>query len=363
MTRPLKIATIIDLSPRKLGSMEDSIISLVGGAARRGHRMDIFTFTPVHPVVAERIESAGARWENVESLLAHPVESARRLAREYDVLALNLFAPRSLMARIAYAAIPARVVFIDNFSGMPSESAPAGTVRRVLDHITTFRMSGLIAVSDYVLQRDMSRFGVRAPFARRIYNGIEPQRFKPPSGRPGPPTALAVASLIPEKGIHVLVEAFALIDIADARLDIVGEGPERARLEELSRSRGLESRVTFLGLRDDVDRLLQRAHVFVHPCVWEEAFGYTLAEALAAACPVVASRIGSTPELVTHGETGLLVPVGDVSSLALAVARVLGDAPFRERLGVSARASAVARFSQDASTEAHLDCYEQAAKR
>lgn len=363
MTHPLKIATIMNLAPRKLGSGEDSIISLVAGAARRGHRMDIFTFTPVHPVVAERIESAGARWENLESVLAHPAESARRLGRDYQVLALNLFAPRSLMARIAYAAIPARVVFIDNFSGMPSESAPAGIVRRLLDHITTFRMSGLIAVSDYVLRRDMKRFGVRAPFARRIYNGIEPARFAPPAARPGPPTALAVASLIPEKGIHVLIEAFARIDIPEARLDIVGEGPERARLEELVRSRRLESRVTFLGLRDDVDKLLQRAHVFVHPCIWEEAFGLTLAEALATGCPVVASRIGATPELVTHGETGLLVPVGDVSSLAVAVAQVLSDAPFRERLGLNARASAVARFSQESSTKAHLDCYEQVAKR
>ncbi|MDP9201672.1 MAG: glycosyltransferase family 4 protein [Gemmatimonadota bacterium] len=362
MTRRLRIATIIDLAPYKLGSMEDSIVALVEEAARRGHKMDIFTFPPMHPIVAGRIEAADSRWINVKTLLAHPLASARRLGRGYDVVVVNLFAPRSLMARIAYAAIPARVVFVDGFSAMPAQSDRTSRARRLLDRLTPIRMAGLIAVSDYVLRRDMARFHVAPPFARRIYNGIDPQRFAPPpAGRPGPPTALAVASLIPEKGIHVLIDAFARIEVSEARLNIVGEGPERGRLEELARSRGLESRISFLGLRDDVDALLLRAHVFVHPCIWEEAFGYTLAEALATGCPVVASRIGSTPELVTDGETGLLVPPRDVSALAVAVGSVLRDSLFRERLGAKARRSATEQFSLEGSTNSHLDCYEEVA--
>lgn len=364
MSRPLRIATIVQLAPRKLGSMEDSVVALVEEAARRGHKMDIFTFPPVHPVVASRVERAGSRWKNVEALLAQPFASTRLLARNYDVIVVNLFAPRSLMARIAYAAIPARVVFIDNFSAMPGDATHTGTVGRLLDRITTLRMSALVAVSNYVLRRDIARFGVRPPFARRIYNGIDPQRFSPPSGgRSGPPTALVVASLIREKGIHILIDAFARIDVPEARLNVVGEGPERERLEELARSRGIQSRVAFLGLRDDVDGLLQGSHAFVHPCIWEEAFGYTLAEALASGCPVITSRIGATPEIVTENETGLLVPPGDVDALAAAIARVLGDMVFRDRLGARARISASERFSLDASTKAHLDCYEEIARR
>jgi glycosyltransferase involved in cell wall biosynthesis len=362
MTRTLRIATIIDLAPRKLGSMEDSIVALVEEAARRGHKMDIFTFPPVHPIVAGRVEATDSRWTNVKTLLAHPFASARRLGRDYDVVVLNLFGHRGPMARIAYAAIPARVVFVDGLSG-PAQSDRTSRARRLLDRLTTIRMAGLIAVSDYVLRRDMARFRVAPPFARRIYNGIDTQRFAPPpASRPGPPTALAVAHLIPEKGIDVLIDAFARIEVSEARLNIVGDGPERGRLEELARSRGLESRVSFLGLRDDVDALLLRAHVFVHPCLWEEAFGYTLAEALATGCPVVASRIGSTPELVTDGETGLLVPPRDVSALAAAVGSVLRDSAFRERLGADARRSAAGRFSLEGSTSAHLDCYEEVAE-
>jgi len=362
MTRKLRIALIIQLSPRKLGSMEDWIISLVQEAARRGHQMDVFSFAPVHLVVASRIESAGFRWHNVEALLAHPFESARRLAKGYDVLALNLFAPRSPMARIAYSAIPARVLFVDHHSATPAESARTGAVRRLLDHVTTFRMAGLVAVSDYVLRRDMARFSVKPPFARRIYNGINLERFAPPrEGRPGRLTAIAVANLIPEKGIHVLIDAFSRIDLPDARLWIVGDGPELARLRQLARSRGVESRVSFLGLRDDVQTLLQGAHVFVHPCLWEEAFGLTLAEALATGCPVIASRIGATPEIVTDGDAGLLVPPGDVNALATALDGIFRDAALRERLGARARRSGE-RFSLDASAKAHMDCYEEVAR-
>lgn len=235
-------------------------------------------------------------------------------------------------------------------------------MHRLLDRVTTFRMSGLVAVSDYVLKRDMERFGVRHPFARRIYNGIDLQRFvPPPGGRRGPPTALAVASLIPEKGIHVLIEAFSRIDLPEARLNVAGEGPELSRLQELARSRGIDSRVDFLGLRDDVQSLLQGAHIFVHPCIWEEAFGLTLAEALATGCPVVASEIGATPEIVTDRETGLLVPPGDVNALATAVGSLLRDSGIRERLGDGARGRASERFSLDASANAHLDCYEEVA--
>jgi glycosyltransferase involved in cell wall biosynthesis len=116
-------------------------------------------------------------------------------------------------------------------------------------------------------------------------------------------------------------------------------------------------------LRDDVHTLLQGAHVFVHPCLWEEAFGLTLAEALATGCPVVASRIGATPEIVTDGHNGLLVPPGDVYALAAAVGRVLRDSALREQLAAGASRSAAERFSLDASARAHVDCYEEVAKR
>lgn len=360
--RPLRIGFFIQLAPRKLGSMEDWIVALVEEAARRGHRLDVFSLAPLHPTIARRIEAAGSTWEEVEALFDHPIRSAQRLAREYDVLQLNLFTPRGRMARISYLAFPARVIFVDHHSALPSERTPANFVRRSLDHLTTLRMSRLVGVSNYVVDRDMVRFSVGKPFARRIYNGIDLQRFTPPRDcRPHPPTAIAVANLIREKGIHLLIEAFSRVDIPDARLQVVGDGPELPQLQALAASLGVASRVDFLGLRDDVDALLQAANVFVHPCVWEEAFGLTLAEALSTGLPVIASRIGAIPEIVTDLHTGLLIPPGDISALAGAMERVLRDRPFRERLGKHARESAAERFPLEASTKEHIDLCEEVA--
>jgi glycosyltransferase involved in cell wall biosynthesis len=360
MTRSLRIAHLIQLAPKKLGSMEDAIVCLVEEAAQRRHRMDVFTYPPVHPVISARIQAEGGRWSNVGELLEHPFKSIRRLAADYDVLVLNLFAPRSRMARIAYAAVPARVAYIDNFSEMPGDSRERSPIGKLLDPFTMVRTSALIAVSDYVLRRDMNRFNVGPPFARVIYNGVDTARFKPSAdAESGPPTALAVASLIPEKGLHFLIEAFADAEVPAARLQIVGEGPQRGALEELARTRKVESQVSFLGLRDDVEVLLRSAHVFVHPCLWEEAFGYTLAEAAASGCPVVASRIGATPELVSDGETGVLVPPADVRALAGAIRSVLTDNELRTRLSRNARRRAEDLFSLKKSTENHIACYEE----
>lgn len=363
LMRPLRIAFLIQLAPRKLGSMEDWVVALVEESARRGHRMDVFSLAPVHPEIARRIEAAGSTWEEVEALFEHPLRSAQRLAKEYDVLQLNLFTPRGRMARIAYLAFPARVIFVDHHSALPSERMPSNFVRRSLDHLTTLRMSGLVGVSDYVVQRDMVRFSVRNPFARRIYNGIDLARFAPPRNcRSGPLTAIAVANLIREKGIHLLIEAFSRVDVPDARLQVVGDGPELPQLQALAESLGVASRVEFLGLRDDVHALLQAANVFVHPCVWEEAFGLTLAEALSTGLPVIASRIGAIPEIVTDLHTGLLVPPGDISALAGAIERVLRDRAFRERLGKHARESAAEHFPLETSTKAHVDFCEEVAR-
>jgi L-malate glycosyltransferase len=360
--RPLRIGFFIQLAPRKLGSMEDWVVALVEEAARRGHRLDVFSLAPLHPTIARRIEAAGSTWEEVEPLFDHPIRSALRLAKEYNVLQLNLFAPRGSMARISYMAFPARVIFVDHHSALPSERVPTNFVRRSLDHLTTLRMSGLVGVSDYVVNRDMVRFSVGKPFARRIYNGIDLARFTPPRDcRSGPPTAIAVANLIREKGIHLLIEAFSLVDVPDARLQVVGDGPELEQLQALAQSLGVASRVEFLGLRDDVHALLQAANVFVHPCVWEEAFGLTLAEALSTGLPVIASSIGAIPEIVTDLHTGLLVPPGDIIALAGAMDRLLRDRAFRERLGKHARETAAEHFRLETSANAHIDFCEEVA--
>jgi glycosyltransferase involved in cell wall biosynthesis len=174
----------------------------------------------------------------------------------------------------------------------------------------------------------------------------------------------AAAYLIAEKGIAGLLEAVALARLPGVRVNIVGDGPEEGRLRALAQSLGLESITSFLGLRNDLHEVLKETDIFVHPVLWEEAFGLTIAEAMATGCAVVASRIGAIPELVESGESGLLVTPGDVPALAAALTNLAAHPDERRRLSAAALRRAHTLFRLDDSVAAHLDwCERIAAKR
>lgn len=128
-------------------------------------------------------------------------------------------------------------------------------------------------------------------------------------------------------------------------LTVAGDGPRDEELGELAGEVGVQDRVDFLGLRNDVHDLMQEADVFVHPATWEEAFGYTVMEAMASGCPVIASEVGGIPELIVDGECGLLCPPGDDREIARRI-RSLAESPgLRADLGEAARRRAEAGFT------------------
>jgi len=143
-----------------------------------------------------------------------------------------------------------------------------------------------------------------------------------------------------------------------SRLTIVGDGPQASMLRELADRSNVGDRVSFLGLRDDVEDLIDQSDIFVHPAIWAEAFGFTIAEAMSSQRAVIASRVGGIPEIIEHGTSGLLVEPGDVSALTAALDRLTEDANFRLELGQNARRRAVDKFDLKRSVRGHLDWYE-----
>ncbi len=162
---------------------------------------------------------------------------------------------------------------------------------------------------------------------------------------PGTPLVGIVARLVPVKAHEVFLAAAKAM--APVRPDIVflivGDGDRRAELEAAARASGLGARVRFLGWRADLDRLYADLDVVVLTSK-NEGSPVALIEAMAAGRPVVSTRAGGVEDVVTDGETGVVVPVGDVSAVARAVLDLLEDPARAERLGATARASVVARF-------------------
>jgi glycosyltransferase involved in cell wall biosynthesis len=183
--------------------------------------------------------------------------------------------------------------------------------------------------------------------------GVEPQRWDlvDRTGRTGPPELLTVGRVVPLKGNVPLIQALAALGErgTDARLTIVGDGPQLPELRELARSLGVSDRVEFTGAvgQDEIRELYARADVFVLAS-FAEGLPVVLIEAMSTGLPVVASRITGVPELVDEGVSGVLAPPGDVSGLTEALARMLGESPERRaEMGRAGRERVVSEFDID----------------
>lgn len=199
----------------------------------------------------------------------------------------------------------------------------------LLDRWAGARYDRVVAVSEAVADFLMGTYRYQRQRIDVIHNGW----LGSPASRTGTGVDfLSVSHLRREKGHHVLLEAFALVRerAPGARLRLLGDGPLRADLERRADELGISDGVEFTGAVEDVWGHLAEAQVAVLPSLTEPQ-GIAVLEALAAGCPLVASRVGGIPEMVDHGRNGHLVPPGDAPALAAAMLRLHRDDQLRAR--------------------------------
>jgi glycosyltransferase involved in cell wall biosynthesis len=155
-----------------------------------------------------------------------------------------------------------------------------------------------------------------------------------------------IGALHPRKSHELFIEAAALVATGEprARFLVIGEGELRAELEAVARARGIDDRLVFTGVRDDVARLLSATDVYVKPGVVEGFIGITVLEALGLGKPVVAFDTEDVKLVLRDGETGLIVPNGDVASLADRIVYLLGNPDLGRRLGETGQQVVLERF-------------------
>ena len=171
-----------------------------------------------------------------------------------------------------------------------------------------------------------------------------------------PPRLVMVARFGPQKDHPTLLRALADLRDYTWELDLVGEGPLVAEMEGLASSLGIRERVHFLGQRMDVDRLLADAQISLLVTNWE-GFPLSILEAMRAALPVVASAVGGVGESVRDGETGYLVPAGQVEPLRDRIRQLLTDPDLRLRLGARGRAVYEEHFALEQTVSKTLAVY------
>lgn len=204
-----------------------------------------------------------------------------------------------------------------------------------------------------------------------IPNFIDPARYEEARGNPGarrwakPGERLLVhiSNFRPVKRVLDVIAIFErLYRQLPVRLLMVGDGPERGRVEQHCREHRICQAITFIGSLPLVEEVLVGADLFLLPSE-TESFGLAALEAMACEVPVIATRAGGIPEVVVHGETGYLCEVGDVDGMAAAALSLLKDEDRRQAMGAAGRRRAVESFSQDAVVQRYRAIYERVTGR
>ena len=183
-----------------------------------------------------------------------------------------------------------------------------------------------------------------------VHYGI--QDGPPPQAFDGPPRLLCVGRLIPIKGHLVLLRAFAqaLKEVPELELRVAGRGPLHPALRSVVAELGLESHVRLLGQVTPIQQAIEDVAIVVVPSLGE-GFGMVALEAMERARPVIASAVGGLVDIVRDGETGILVPAGEVKPLAKAIVELVSDPERGARLGAAGRKHALSWFQDERSLE------------
>jgi glycosyltransferase involved in cell wall biosynthesis len=238
------------------------------------------------------------------------------------------------------------------------------TRRPVLAHVRAlntkwcYLLADRIVANSHGVKLHLMRQGVPEARIAVIYNGIDPDCYQttltPAEARQqcGLPSNGAiigvVAHLTAKKGHAAFLQAAAALQRStETTFLLLGEGPERARLEGLAATLGLTDRVVFAGFHENVCPWMRAMDIVVLPSIAMEGFGRVLVEAALMGKPAVTTDLGGTAEVVEDGVTGFVVPPGDVTALTRAMQRLLEDAPARHTMGEAARRRALRLFTVD----------------
>ncbi|MGH9601458.1 MAG: glycosyltransferase family 4 protein, partial [Terriglobales bacterium] len=338
------VLSVMDLNPRKLGSLEEYAAQVSRALHQRGWR-SVMAFTHPPPAgIAALFDGTDTAFEVFRRQPArHLYSDVFHLCRKYRpaVVHIHFLEQFSLLALLPRLAGTRLTVFTDHFR----QPQPLSLATRISLRLWNLFVPGLahariIAISAHIRRTLMENYGVGAGTITTVLNGVNLGRFAGETTTlrreirtelglaPQSHIVMTVAALIPQKGVDDFLRAAAHIQAhrPDVAFVIVGDGPEEAALRAQAQHLEIASKVHFTGLRSDVHRLMPAADVIVVPSVWQEPAGLVVLEAMAAARPVVANRVGGIPEYLEEGVTGILVEPRAPMQIADTVLRLL-DSP------------------------------------
>jgi L-malate glycosyltransferase len=346
--------------------------------ARRGHEVHFISYAQPFrlPHFLERVyfhEVEVARYPLFEyapySLALAAMMHEVAIKEELEVLHVHYAIPHATSAWLAKQMLGDghRLRIVTTLHG--TDITLVGQERSFLE-ITRFsieRSDGITAVSRYLARETVDKFRVPAERIEVIPNFVDPEHYdrdlfpcrKSALVGPGEKLVMHISNFRPVKRVRDVVRIFERIAReVPSRLVLVGDGPDRPEAVHEAETLGIEDRVVFLGKQDSVNELLTCADLFLLPSQ-SESFGLVALEAMASGVPVVASDTAGIPEVVEHGITGHLAPVGAVDEMAAAGVALLRDSDRWLRTSIAAREVARERFGVDTVVPMYEAMYER----
>lgn len=374
------IMLLMELNPAKFGSYEESIVSLALRLKDKGCRTIavLCDHPPEH--LKDKFINAGCIVERLD-LGKSGIQkyfSLFRILRKHrpNLIHIRFYYIFSILPIIVYFFGVRRIIYTDDCSDIPGQTSTYNPLKKKIvflrNKLCLMFTKRIVAISKHVKSRLAKMPGTNSHEITVIYNGVNLNRFIPSTKTnderknrfevpPENKVIIAVAHLIPEKGVDYFLEAAKLLLASEKNLTflVVGKGNHQEKLIDLTNRLGINGNVRFLGLRDDTDEILREADIFVCPSVWNEAFGCVIAEAMGCGKPVIASKVGGIPELVEDGVTGILIPHARPEELAKAINTLLQNNEVALKMGQAGRKRAEEYFDLKMIVDKTIALYEE----
>lgn len=298
--------------------------------------------------------------------LANKIAEVARYAH-LDILHAHYAMPHAISAYLARQMIqPWCLKIVTTLHGTDITLVGKDPTFLPITRFSIDQSDALTAVSRWLRRETIKTFHVKKD-VEVIYNFIDHDRFKPeekPELRQrlapnGEKLFMHVSNFRGVKRTPDLVDIWTIAKRhGEVKLILVGDGPERPKLEQKCREMGVCDKIVFLGNHSAIEELLPVADVFLLPSR-SESFGLAALEAMSCGVPVVSSNAGGLPEVVTHGVTGYLYDVADIGAMAEAAAEIAFDDEKRAQMSKAARAVALEKFDIDVIVDQYEALYER----
>ncbi|HEY0827784.1 MAG TPA: N-acetyl-alpha-D-glucosaminyl L-malate synthase BshA [Bacilli bacterium] len=284
--------------------------------------------------------------------------------QELDLLHVHYAVPHAICAFLAKQMVGEHLKVVTTLHGTDITVLGHDESLRDLIRLGINQSDAVTAVSNDLIKETRNLLSIEKPIDltynfvdKRIYYPRNCASYRADFAPPNEKILMHISNFRPVKRVGDVVEIFAKVnEQIPSHLVFVGEGPDLPKVNSRIRDLGLSHRVHFLGKQDDVAQVISMADVLLLPSE-KESFGLVALEAMACGVPTVATNVGGIPELISHGETGFLAPVGDIHAMSEFTVRLLSNRVLYKQFSQACIERSSHKFCNDLITKQYEEIY------